>query len=139
MANDLVRQSNWPEAKDKAEEQEWDLPPEYQGQPERPERDAQPIHDHRSEAGAQQAERDATAAQQRGDTTFKALREADGADLRQNRWGRGDLRTWLIIAAMFFGFLLFSAFVYYMPQGRHNQTDDTVINGRAPTPQIRVY
>ena len=66
---------------------------------------------------------------------YAALREADAADNRQQGWGDwGDVRTWAIIAAMFFGFLLFVAFVYFSPTGRHNQND-----GPLSVPAFRGY
>ena len=84
---------------------------------------------------AHKAEEDAAHAHRRGDPGFAALRESDAADNRQQGWGDwGDLRTWLIIGAMFFGFLLFVAFVYFSPTGRHNQND-----GPMSVPPIRVY
>jgi len=48
--------------------------------------------------------------------------------------GWGDARTWLVISALCLGFLAFTAFVYFLPYGRHNQND-----GPLPTPSIRVY
>jgi len=122
MANDLVRQQGWPEGE---MPDEWDRPPlaENNGRgPVRQERDAR------------DAERDASHARVRGDHTFAVQREADAGDLRQKRWDWGDLRTWVWIAAMCLGFLVLVAFVYYLPYGRHNQTD-----GPKPTPDIRVY
>lgn len=132
MATDLVRWGNAPDddgARDK-DEDEWDRPPTAP----RPSSRSGPIHDGKSEFGARRADRDASHAEARGDASFAAVREADAADLRQTRWDWGDARTWIWIAAMCVGFLLVGAFVYYMPQGRHNQTDLS-----APTPTIRVY
>jgi len=58
-------------------------------------------------------------AERRHDHLFRATREADAADAVQDRWGSGDVRTWAIIWAMFFGFLLFCWFVYALPAGPH--------------------
>ncbi len=89
-------------------------------------------------ASAAAADRDAAHAQQRGDDTFASLRATDAAEQRQSMWDMGDLKTWLWIAAMFFGFLLLVACVYYLPHGQHNQSDGGN-SGGAPTPTIRVY
>ena len=132
MATDLVRWGNRPDGDGGVgdDEDEWDRPPTDPRSVWHP----GPIHDNRSETGARRADRDASRAAARGDLSFAKLREGDAADLRQSRWDWGDLRTWIWIAAMCLGFLLFGAFTYYMPQGRHNQTDLP-----APTPTIRVY
>ncbi len=132
MATDLVRWGNMPDDDGARDEdvEEWDRPPTDP----RPNPHSGPIHDNRSESGARRADQDASQAKARGDVSFAKMREGDAADLRQSRWDWGDLRTWIWIAAMCLGFLLFGAFVYFMPQGRHNQTD-----GPAPTPTIRVY
>ena len=84
---------------------------------------------------AVRAEEDAEHARTHGLPGYAALRETDAADNRQQGWGDwGDARTWAIIAAMFFGFLLFVAFVYFSPTGRHNQND-----GPMSVPAFRGY
>ena len=80
------------------------------------------------------ADQDAADARKRGDKEFAFTRESDAADLRQTPWDWGDLRTWLIIGGMCVGVFLFTAFVYFMPEGRHAQND-----GAEPVPHIRVY
>ena len=132
MATDLVRWGRAPDDDGDRDEdgEEWDRPPTDP----RPGPDPGPIHSSQIKAAAHRADRDASRAHARGDVSFAKLREGDAADLRQSRWDWGDARTWIWITAMCVGFLLFGAFVYYMPQGRHNQTDLP-----APTPTIRVY
>ena len=108
---------------------EWDLPPT----------DDVPWEGYEAARSARraavQAEEDAEHAHRHGLPGFAALREADAADNRQQGWGDwGGARTWAIIAAMFFGFLLFVAFVYFSPTGRHNQND-----GPMSVPPVRVY
>ena len=86
-------------------------------------------------AAAERAEEQAEHARRHGLPGYAALREADAGDNRQEGWGDwGDFRTWAIIAAMFFGFLLFVAFVYFSPTGRHNQND-----GPLSVPAFRGY
>ncbi len=130
MATDLVRRGNAPDDDGAPEEDEWDRPPTDPRLGPNP----GPIHDRQTKSSARQADRDAAHAHARGDTSFAKLREGDAADLRQGRLDWGGARTWIWIIAMCLGFLLFGAFTYYMPQGRHNQTDLP-----APTPTIRVY
>lgn len=78
---------------------------------------------------ASAADKDAEQARARGnDDAFAVVRETDAAEHRQGPWGSGDARTWAWIAVMFFGFLLFTAFIYFLPYGRH-----------AAPPPIRVY
>ncbi len=105
----------------------WDLPPSDE-----PWQGYEAMRQARRDA--EQADRDAEWARAHGLTSFAIERETDAADNRQMGWDWGDFRTWAIIWAMFFGFLLFSAFVYYQPHGRHNQND-----GPLPVPGIRVY
>ncbi len=146
MAHDLVRWHNAPPPPappDTIDEGEtWNLPPEADlsdGGGTRPQasntgtarRTARP-------SSAATADRDAAHARQRGDDTFASLRATDAAEQRQSNWDWGDAKTWLWIAAMFFGFLLLVACVYYLPYGRHNQADGGNTSG-APTPTIRVY
>ncbi len=108
--------------------EEWDLPPE-----DVPWEGFQAAR--RARRAAENADYDARWARRHGLPGFAALRASDAEDNRQQGWGDwGDLRTWLIIAAMFFGFLLFTAFVYFSPTGRHNQND-----GPMSVPPIRVY
>ncbi len=132
MATDLVRWGNVPNNGNAQDEEgdEWDRPPTDP----RPNSRSGPVHDNKSEGGARRADQDASHAEARGDQSFAKTREGDAADLRQSRWDWGDLRTWTWIAAMCLGFLLVGAFVYFMPQGRHNQTDLP-----APTPTARFY
>ncbi|MBV9848677.1 MAG: hypothetical protein JO250_03210 [Armatimonadetes bacterium] len=106
---------------------EWDYPPT--GDPRESFEAARVARHH-----ARLAEEDAHRAHRRGDTGFAVLRAADAGDNRQAAWDWGDLRTWAVIWAMFFGFLLLVAFVYFLPYGRHNQDD-----GPTPVPNIRVY
>jgi len=136
MATDLVRWGHAPDGNQgwnedsEEEEDEWNRPPVAP----RPQSNSGPIHDRKSESGALRADRDAFDARGRGDSSFAAVREGDAADLRQSRWDWGDLRTWMWIVGMSVGFLLVAAFIYYMPQGRHNQND-----GPNPTPNSRFY
>ncbi len=112
MANDLVQWRRSPAPPQEIEE-DWNAPPN---------------------AVAQNADRDAADARQRGDGTFAFQREADAAEQHQKKWDWGDARTWIWIVGMCAGFLLLCAFVYFMPYGRHNQADLP-----APVPTIRVY
>jgi hypothetical protein len=105
----------------------WDLPPSDE-----PWRGYEVARQARRDA--ERAEADAEWAERHGLTGFAAMRRVDAADNRQGSWDWGDFKTWAIIFAMFFGFLIFSAFVYYSPEGRHNQND-----GPLSTPSIRVY
>lgn len=106
---------------------QWDLPPE-----DKPWEGYEAARVARRDA--ERAERDAEWARRHGLAGYAVLRASDAADNRQHGWDWGDARTWAIIFAMFFGFLLFSAFVYYLPQQRHDQID-----GPTPVPPIRVY
>jgi hypothetical protein len=106
---------------------EWDLPPA-----DAPWEGYEAMR--RARRDAEIAEQDAEWARRHGLSGFAALRESDAADDRQMGWDWGDFRTWAIIWAMFFGFLIFSAFVYYLPHGRHNQND-----GPMPVPAARLY
>jgi hypothetical protein len=145
MANDLVRWARHmpdgglePDHDDTLDENEqWNTPPDQPANTRR-------VPRYRSSAGggaAEAADRDAADARARGDNTFAALREEDAADHRQTFWDWGDLRTWTWIIGMCVGFLVFSAFCYYLPQGRHNQADTPSIDSGqpGPTPTIRVY
>ena len=104
------------------------LPPEEMGFGQRPNPVGFALHMRRMFAEVNEAEEDASQARQKGDATFAAVRETDAEELTQTRWDWGDLRTWLWIAAMFFGFLLLVALCYFLPEGRH-----------ASPPPIRVY
>lgn len=126
MATDLVRWNRHFQEDGEDEKEEWDRPPTAPA--------PGPLHDASTQSSARQADRDAAQAQRRGDGTFAVMRESDAADLRQTRWDWGDLRTWVWIAGMCLGFLLFCLFVYVMPYSRHNQTDLP-----ASSPTIRVY
>jgi hypothetical protein len=106
--------------------EDWDLPPEEMGYG--PRLTAGPIHDAPVRRAAAAAEGDAARARTHGDEAFAVLRETDAKDLHQSAWDWGDGRTWLWIAAMFFGFLLLVALCYFLPYGRH-----------ASPPPIRVY
>jgi len=139
MANDLVRWGRLDKDgyRDRHEtdtvddNEQWDTPPD---QP-RPRTDSfSPMRRRRSGQAADIADQDAADARARGDKDFAFTREGDAADLRQSPWDWGDLRTWMIIAGMCVGVFLFTAFVYFMPQGRHAQND-----GAEPVPHIRVY
>lgn len=139
MANDLVRWGrldgdgyrDFRETDTVDDNEQWDLPPD---QP-RPRADStSPMRRRKSGGAAAAADADAADARKRGDYVFAFTREGDAADYRQTAWDWGDLRTWMIIAGMCLGVFLFTAFVYFMPQGRHNQND-----GPEPTPKIRVY
>lgn len=83
---------------------------------------------------AELADQDAEWGRRHGLGGYATLRADDAADNRQNNWDWGNFHTWAIIWAMFFGFLIFSALVYFLPHGRHNQND-----GPMPTPSIHVY
>jgi len=136
MATDLVRWGHAPDGdygwneEPEEKEDEWNRPPVAP----RPHRFSGPINGGRGEAGARRSDRDAGDAAARGQASYAKLRETDAAEQRQSRWDWGDLRTWMWIVGMSVGFLLVGAFIYYMPQGRHNQND-----GPNPTPSIRVY
>ena len=136
MATDLVRWGYKPDGNQGWEEDfeekadEWDRPPVAP----RPSRFSGPINDARGEAGARRSDKDAADSAARGHTSYAKVRATDAAEQRQKRWDWGDLRTWMWIVGMSVGFLLVGAFIYYMPQGRHNQID-----GPNPTPNIRVY
>ncbi len=131
MATDLVRWGNAPDdGVQDEEEDEWNRPPTDPRLGPNP----GPVHSSQNKAAARRADRDASRAHALGDVSFAKLREGDAADLRQTRGDWGDLRTWIWIVGMCIGFLLVGIFIYYMPQGRHNQND-----GPNPTPNIRVY
>ncbi len=137
MANDLVRWGSFDtdgyrernESDTQDDNEQWDTPPD-QPRPNTP----PAMRRRRAGYAADIADQDATDARSRGDGEFAFTREGDAADLRQSPWDWGDLRTWLIIAGMCLGVFLFTAFVYFMPQGRHAQDD-----GAEPVPHIRVY
>ena len=139
MANDLVRwgsldsdgyrERNESDTQDNNEQ--WDMPPD---QPRPRANQFTPRRRRRAGHAADLADADAAAARSRGDNEFAFTREGDAADLRQSPWDWGDLRTWLIIGGMCALVFLFTAFVYFMPQGRHAQND-----GAEPVPHIRVY
>ena len=136
MANDLVRWGGFDsdgyreryETDTQDDNEQWDTPPDQPRQAR-----AVPTR-RRAGRAADRADRDAADASSRGDKEFAFTREGDAADLRQSPWDWGDLRTWLIIGGMCAGVLLFTAFVYFMPQGRHAQND-----GAEPVPHIRIY
>jgi hypothetical protein len=125
MANDLVQ---WGprgvkrQSQADNEEEEWDAPPSALAK----------VGNSRS--AARKADKDAVKAHQVGDNTLAFQREGDAAEHRQTRWDWGDARTWIWIVGMCAGFLLVCAFVYFMPQGRHNQADLP-----SPVPTVRVY
>lgn len=139
MANDLVRwgrldndgylERNEPDTVD--DNEQWDTPPD---QP-RPRTDNfSPSRRRRSGHAADIADQDAADARRRGDKEFAFTREGDAADLRQTPWDWGDFQTWAIIVGMCIGIFALTAFVYFMPQGRHGQND-----GPEPVPSIRPY
>ncbi len=139
MANELVRwggldadgyfERHEPDTID--DNEQWDMPPD---QP-RPRTDNNfSAQRRRTGHAADVAEADAADARRRGDKDFAFTRESDAADLRQSPWDWGDFRTWAIIVGMCVGVFLFTAFVYFMPHGRHAQND-----GPEPVPDIRVY
>ena len=140
MANDLVRwggldndgyrERHEPDTID--DNEQWDTPPD-QPRP-RSDKNFSSMRRRRSGHAADNADMDAADARSRGDSEFAFTREGDAADLRQSPWDWGDFRTWAIIIGMCVGFFLFTAFVYFMPHGRHAQND-----GAEPVPQIRVY
>jgi hypothetical protein len=139
MANDLVRwgrldanrDPNRNETDPQDDNEQWDRPPL---QPRLLKSRFAPPRRRKADEAAQVADMDAAAARQRGDHQFAFVREGDAADLRQNPWDWGDLRTWMIIVGLCVGIFIFTAFVYFMPQGRHNQND-----GPTPTPMARYY
>lgn len=139
MANDLVRWGRLDsdgyrerhESDTQDDNEQWDTPPD---QPHPRGDRAVPVRRRRAGRAADIADDDAADARSRGDKEFAFTREGDAADLRQSPWDWGDLRTWLIIGAMCLGVFLFTAFVYFMPEGRHAQND-----GAEPVPHIRVY
>ena len=120
----------------------WDLPPDYDpttADYARPHQDGQKRTPRQKRINTDHnAEQDADDAEDRGDHGFAVIRETDAAEHKQARYDWGDARTWLWIAAMFFGFLILVFFVYYMPYGRHNQADGGNQGGQ-PAPTIRVY
>ena len=139
MANDLVRwdrldTDGYPERFEtdtQDDNEQWDTPPD---QPRPLKSQFTPMRRRKAGQAAQVADDDAAAARRRGDREFAFTREGDAADLRQNPWDWGDLRTWMIIVGLCVGVFVFTAFVYFMPQGRHNQND-----GPEPTPAARYY
>lgn len=136
MSNDLVRWGVAPAGDDNQREmqddgEQWDAPPDNVP-PTGTNFGTQRRTAHGFTTGA--ARQDAAQAALRGDGTFAALRETDAEEHHQSRWDWGDTRTWLVIAALCFGFLAFCAFYYFLPTARHNQND-----GPAPVPAIRVY
>lgn len=139
MANDLVRWSSLDsdgyqerhESDTKDNNEQWDTPPDKP----RPRTDNfTPTRRRRSGFGAEHAEQDAVDARSRGDNAFAFTREGDAADYRQSPWDWGDFRTWTIIVGMCLAVFVFTAFIYFMPQGRHAQND-----GPEPVPQFRGY
>ena len=138
MANDLVRWGPMDDGYPKRHEtdtqddnEQWDLPPD------RPRTQQAAFRaPRRRSAGeaAQAADADAADARKRGDKEMAFTREGDAADLRQNPWDWGDMRTWAIIVGMCVAVFVLTAFVYFMPQGRHAQDD-----GAEPVPQFRGY
>lgn len=140
MANDLVRWGGLDndgyrerhESDTIDDNEQWDLPPD---QPRlRADKNFSSQRRRRAGHAADIADMDAADARNRGDRDFAFTREGDAADLRQSPWDWGDLRTWAIIIGMCAAVFLFTAFVYFMPNGRHAQND-----GAEPVPQIRVY
>jgi hypothetical protein len=106
---------------------DWNLPPE-----ESPWEGFEAARDARRSAA--KADADAAWGRKHGLLGYAAMRETDAADDRQSNWDWGDLKTWLILLAMFFGFLIFSLIVYWMPEGRFNQG-----NPSHSMPDIHVY
>ena len=139
MANDLVRWGRLDsdgyreryETDTQDDGEQWDTPPD---QPRPRTDDFSPMRRRKAGHAAQIADEDAVAARRRGDREFAFTREGDAADLRQNPLDWGDFRTWAIIVGMCIGVFALTAFVYFMPQGRHGQDD-----GPEPVPHIRVY
>ena len=138
MANDLVRwggldADGYRERRHETDtiddNEQWDTPPD---QPRA--HNLSPMPRRRAGHAAANADKDAADARLRGDHEFAFTREGDAADLRQSPWDWGDFRTWAIIVGMCVGVFLFSAFVYFMPAGRHAQND-----GSEPVPHIRPY
>ena len=139
MANDLVRWGRLDtdgylerhETDTQDNNEQWDTPPD---QP-RPRLDNfVPTRRRRSGSAADHADQDAADARSRGDGEFAFTREGDAADHRQSPWDWGDFRTWMIIVGMCVAVFAFTAFVYFMPQGRHGQSD-----GPEPVPKFRGY
>lgn len=122
MANELVRTQGWPK---ETIQDEWDRPPLAENSRHRP---------MRQDGAARSTQQEATQAYTRGDGAFASQRQTDAGEKRQRQWDWGDARTWVWIASMCLGFLALVALVYFLPYGRHNQTD-----GPMPTPTIRVY
>jgi len=139
MANDLVRWGSLDndgyrerhETDTQDDNEQWDTPPD---KPRPRTDDFRTMRRRRSGFAAEHAEQDAADARSQGDSGFAFTREGDAADYRQSPWDWGDLRTWMIIAGMCIGVFAFTAFVYFMPHGRHGQND-----GAEPIPQIRTY
>ena len=148
MANELVRLPHLPQPEapitppTDENGEPWDLPPELDptlSEFAPPHLDGQKRTPRQKRINTNRnAEIDADDANERGDFGFAALRETDASEHKQARYDWGDARTWLWIAAMFFGFLLLVTLVYHMPYGRHNQADGGNQGGH-PTPTIRVY
>ncbi|MGI4790516.1 MAG: hypothetical protein ACRYFS_16895 [Janthinobacterium lividum] len=139
MANDLVRWGRLDsdgyldkhETDTQDDNEQWDTPPD---QPHPMQKSFGSARRRKSGDAAQVADAEAVDARRRGDNEFAFTREGDAADLRQNPWDWGDLRTWAIIVGMCLGIFALTAFIYFMPQGRHGQND-----GAEPVPHIRVY
>lgn len=139
MANDLVRWNRLDsdgyqerhETDTQDNNEQWDTPPD---QPRSQQRTFTSGRQRKAGGAAKIADQDAADARRRGDNEFAFVREGDAAEMRQNPWDWGDLRTWLIIVGLCAAVFAFSAFVYFMPQGRHNQND-----GPEPTPMARYY
>ena len=139
MANDLIRwhgpggdgYSQSPRSDTEDDNDQWDTPPD---QPARANPNFKTQRRMKDGYDARTADEDAADARSRGDTTFAVLRETDAAEHRQSNWDWGDFRTWAIIFGMCAAYLLISAMIYFLPQGRHNQKD-----GPLSTPPIRVY
>ena len=139
MANELIRwhgrggdhYHQFPGGDTEDENEQWDTPPDQPGR-------SNPNYktQRRTKEGyvSESADRDAADARSRGDDAFASIRETDAAEHRQTRWDWGDFRTWAVIFSMCAAYLLVSALVYFLPQGRHNQKD-----GPVSTPTIRVY
>ena len=139
MANDLVRWGSLDsdgyqerhESDTKDNNEQWDTPPDKP----RPRTDNfTPTRRRRSGFGAEHADQDAADARSRGDNAFAFTREGDAADYRQSPWDWGDFRTWTIIVGMCLAIFVFTAFIYFMPQGTHAQND-----GPEPVPKFRGY
>lgn len=138
MANDLVRWGRLDtdgylerhETDTQDDNEQWDTPPD---QP-RPRTDNFVPTRRRAGFAADHAAQDAADARLRGDNEFAFTREGDAADYRQSPWDWGDFRTWMIIIGMCAAVFALTAFIYFMPQGQHGQSD-----GPEPVPKFRGY